>query len=194
VNQLRFVAISPGDGRDLAPWIRALGDAGLPALLVREPQLPPRELRRLVKLAQSHIETVVVHQRNSWIFGDLPIHLTGGGQPGDWNGHCQVGVSCHSEAEVEAALKDGASYVFYSPVWTPTSKPGDTRQPIGLEAYLRLAVGRPVLALGGTNAERFRLLLTSGGWGAAVIGDLFGQSSPDAAAQRLGDYGVAIPK
>ena len=192
MNPPRFVAISPGDGRELAPWIEALGRAGLPALLLREPKKSPAELRALVKLAQRHIKAVIVHQRSSWIFGDLPIHLSGGGKPEDWRGHPQIGVSCHSEAEVEAALARGASYVFLSPVWKPTSKADDPRATLGLEAYLRLAVGRPVLALGGTTSKRYRLLLRSGGWGAAVIGDLFGQPSPQQAAQRLKAYGAGF--
>ena len=57
------IAITPGDGRELAPWIRALGEAGLDALVVREPGLPAPQADALVTLAQQHVPEVIVHAR-----------------------------------------------------------------------------------------------------------------------------------
>ena len=48
-----------------------------------------------------------------------------------------LGVSAHSELEVKLAAHCGCKWAFLSPVARPTSKPGDTRPPIGEAAVLR---------------------------------------------------------
>lgn len=166
-----LLAITPGDGRDLVPWLTALARAGLPGVLIREPALDRRSLARL---AQIPVPYVVLHTRNPHAAQlGLPLHGPG----------CD-GVSCHSEAEVNAAFAAGASYALLSPVWRPTSKPADTRPPLGLERFLAAAEARPVYALGGLQPDRYRNLRRHGARG-AVSGALFGAESPEIAAERL---------
>ncbi len=179
------IAITPGDGRELAPWIRALGEAGLDALVIREPGLPAPQADALVTLAQQHVPEVIIHARTSTSVAAQGRHLTAAGpQPteGPW------GRSCHSREAVEAALAAGARWAFLSPVWRPTSKPGDRRPVLGLTPFLDIARGRPVYALGGVTPERHHRLMARGGTGSAVLGDLFGQPTPSAAGDRLREY------
>ena len=58
----------------------------------------------------------------------------------------------------------------------------------GLERFLAVARGRQVYALGGVTPTRHHELAERGGAGSAVLGDLFGQPSPRAAAERLTAY------
>jgi len=170
-----LLAITPGDGRDLLPWLRALADAGLPGVLIREPRL---DRDALASLAALPIPFVVLHTKNPHA-ASLGFALHGPGRDG---------VSCHSEAEVASALETGATYALLSPVWKPTSKPDDTRPTLGLKRFLKVAATYDrVLALGGVDATRYRRLRQHGAR-AAVSGGLFGAKTPAAAAERLRQF------
>ena len=181
----RLVAVTPGDhltGRDLVPWLIALGEAGVRSVVIREPHLDVDALDVLVLNTWATVRHVVVHDRHPRArhYG-MPLHLPAlgdpTGAPGLWS------QSCHSESEVDVALERGAWWTTLSPVWRPTSKPEDTREPLGPAQFMAMARDRPVLALGGITAERMEVLRSAGAWGAAVSGALFGQPSPTHAAR-----------
>ena len=89
----------------------------------------------------------------------------------------------HDEAEaVEARSCDLA---LVSPVFAPSSKPFDTRTPLGPERFALLAAHTrvPALALGGLDAERARVL--PGAAGVAVIGAVLHAADPRDAALAL---------
>jgi thiamine-phosphate pyrophosphorylase len=81
-------------------------------------------------------------------------------------------ASAHDEATVDRALSAGADLVLLAPVFKPASK-SDPRTPLGLDRYLAISRGRPVLALAGVTSSRADLIRRRGGWGAAVRGALF---------------------
>ncbi len=176
------VAVTPGDGRPLALWLEALGRAGLRMVVIREPTIPIDALRSTVDSARKWM-TVVVHARCIETLG-LGVHVQEGLRP---FGASPNGASRHDGAGIDAAFASGADYAFLSPVWAPASKVHHAA-PLGLEAYLRLANGRPVYALGGATPDRFRELRRAGGFGIAVLGDLFGAENPQAAARRMEAY------
>ena len=88
-----------------------------------------------------------------------------------------VGVSCHGAGELEKAA--GADYAFLSPVFAPTSKPGDERPPLDWARFDELAKESPVpvYALGGLRLESAADASRAGAAGVAVLGGLF--LSPD---------------
>ena len=183
----RLIAITPGDCHqvDRVPWIHALAGAGLRTLLIREPELDRVALDALLLNAWGSIPEVVVHDRNPHArVYKAPLHLTAGGVPGDhpvaWS------QSCHSAEEVDRAFAEGASWVTLSPVFRPSSKPQDTREPLGIDGFMEIAAGRPVVALGGITAARAADLASRGAYGVAVMGHLFGAASPEAAATECG--------
>ena len=71
-------------------------------------------------------------------------------------------MSAHDEAEAALAARCGCQWAFLSPVARPTSKPGDTRPPIGEQAILQAQAALPaidIVALGGvTPAAAARLV------------------------------------
>jgi thiamine-phosphate pyrophosphorylase len=88
-----------------------------------------------------------------------------------------IGQSCHSRAELAAALHGGADYATMSPVFASTSKPGyapaeDIANSI---AGLRLAI----LALGGIDAPPIGRL-PAGFAGVAVMGAAMRAAEPEA--------------
>jgi thiamine-phosphate pyrophosphorylase len=80
-----------------------------------------------------------------------------------------VGRSCHSRAEVEAALADGASYATFSPIYDTPSK-REYGAPLGVEALREAAaLGLPLIALGGVDAGRAPEVRAAGAAGVAAI-------------------------
>jgi len=187
-----LLAISPGLlGVDLRPWLTALGHAGLPAVLLREPWMSAVEVSSLVAFARDHVPLVVVHQRCAGARAQgCTLHL--GAEHGlyDWSG--AWGRSCHSVGECERATAQGASYTLLSPIWRPTSKPDDVRPTLGMESLMSAPAG--TLALGGVTGARARLLRERGRPNAAVLGGLWRDGVPTAAAAAcrhlLGELGA----
>jgi len=81
-----------------------------------------------------------------------------------------LGVSTHSREQAEAALASGADYIGFGPMFrTGTKDTGYT--PRGLEGLhaIRMAVGLPILAIGGISLENVAAVIAAGATAPAVI-------------------------
>ncbi len=191
-----LIAITPGDGRPLKPWIEALGRAGLRGLLIREPSLDAPSVEGLVRYSQDRIASVLVHgscaghAHLSCSGLHLASHAFGGQRPPKLEGW--LGVSTHNALELADAFAGGADYAFLSPVQRPSSKPADRRLLLGVPGFLDITSQRSVYALGGITPTLCTTLMNEGAFGVAVMGDLFGCASPDQAGERLKAYGEAV--
>ena len=91
-----------------------------------------------------------------------------------------VGLSTHSVAQVERALREPISYVAVGPVFGTRSK--DTGYAaVGLDlvaSAARLAGELPVVAIGGINLENARTVIDAGATAVAVISDLLVSNDP----------------
>lgn len=89
-----------------------------------------------------------------------------------------IGISTHNEAELRDALTTDADYIAIGPVFGTTTKenPDPTLGIEGFGILRRMISDRPVVAIGGINAENYRDVLTAGADSVAVIGALY---SPD---------------
>ena len=95
-----------------------------------------------------------------------------------------ISAAVHSEAELAHAR--GCDAVLLSPVFSPGSKPGDTRSPLGPEGFERLvrrAMPTPCFALGGMTPERLQSLIHC--QGAAVQSHVLRAPDPAAAARAF---------
>ena len=93
-----------------------------------------------------------------------------------------VGLSMHSVTQVDAAMREPASYIAVGPIFGTTTKDTGYR-PVGLELVreaARRAGGRPVVAIGGITLETARAVVDAGAQSVAVIGDLFTGGDPAA--------------
>jgi thiamine-phosphate pyrophosphorylase len=85
-----------------------------------------------------------------------------------------VGLSTHSEAQIEAALREPISYFAVGPVFgTQTKDTGYDRVGLALigEAARRSG-GIPIVAIGGITIETAHSVITAGATSVAVITDL----------------------
>lgn len=95
-----------------------------------------------------------------------------------------IGRSVHSEAEAEAAVAEGADYLLVGTIFESASHPGHSAA--GLDMVRRVAaLGNPVIAIGGMNAERARAARDAGAWGVAAISALWPVRDPHGAAMEL---------
>jgi len=80
-----------------------------------------------------------------------------------------IGVSCHSQAEVRAALQAGADYATFGPVFDTPSKRA-FGPPLGLQALADAArLGLPLFALGGVDPSNAGACRAAGAHGIAAI-------------------------
>jgi thiamine-phosphate pyrophosphorylase len=122
---------------------------------------------------------------------DVPVGLVRGIAPPGF----VIGASVGSEAEAGAA--DPADYWGIGP-WRASGTKRDAGTGLGAEGFgrlLRLAGGRPCLAIGGLRPEDVRDVVAAGGSGVAVVSGILGESDVQRAtasyAEALGQCGFS---
>jgi thiamine-phosphate pyrophosphorylase len=159
-------------------WLLSLASAGVGALQVREKDREDRDVLALTLEARAALSNAVV-----LVNGRLDIalaaradgaHLPADGVPIDalrrrFGQSVMLGRSTHHVEEVEAALREGADYVTFGPVY-PTPSKERYGPPRGLDELARAArLPIPVYALGGVTLSRFGEVAEAGAAGVAGI-------------------------
>jgi thiamine-phosphate pyrophosphorylase len=97
--------------------------------------------------------------------------------------HLLIGVSTHDPKEVERAAAARADFVVFGPVFATPSKPGKF---VGVDRLAQVvALGVPVLALGGIDEKNAHSCILSGASGVAVIRSVMGATKIDKAVSKL---------
>lgn len=98
-----------------------------------------------------------------------------------------LGASRHADHALDAESTAGLDYVTLSPVFAPTSKPGDARSPLGLHGLSAALedAAVPVLGLGGLDALQAQAVLRAGAAGVAVLGAVMGAHAPQRVVSDL---------
>ncbi len=158
---------------------RALA-AGVDYVQLRRRGRPAREVealaKRLVALSPRARERILVNGRLDVALSarTAGVHLPADGLPvGPVRKLLPAGFvvsrSTHSREAAERALRDGASFVVFGPIFPTASKPGHPG--VGLEALRDVvsSVPIPVFALGGVTPERASQIAETGAHGIAGI-------------------------
>ncbi|MEM1286550.1 MAG: thiamine phosphate synthase [Pseudomonadota bacterium] len=97
-----------------------------------------------------------------------------------------VGLSCETEAHIEAAEISLLDYLGIGTVFATATK-GDHSPPIGLDGLAELCALSPLptVAIGGLKAEHTHDVLSAGADGLAVVSAICGQPDPKAAAKSF---------
>lgn len=179
-------------GRRLAETVARAVEAGAPAVVLREKDLP-RDVRR--RLALDLLAVTDPAGAHLLIASDAPlvaelgaagVHLASD-DPACSTWPCLVGRSCHHQADVLAARETGHDYVTVSPVAATESKPGygPALGPAGLASLTEGAGPLPVLALGGVTAANAPAWIHAGAYGVAVMGEVMHAADPGASVRSL---------
>jgi thiamine-phosphate pyrophosphorylase len=178
-------------GRDLVQLALAAERGGISSVQLRLKQRPARDLVELVRvLVQALTVPVLVNDRPDVALAggaagvhlgpdDVPVGLTRRIAPAGF----LVGASVGSAAEAGAA--QDADYWGVGP-WRPTGTKGDAGVGLGADGFralVKLAAGRPCVAIGGVRPEDVPLILAAGGSGVAVVSGILGAKDVEAAAR-----------
>ena len=95
-----------------------------------------------------------------------------------------IGKSVHDLAEAEAAQAGGADYLLAGPVFPTATHPN--RPPLGLGPLRDIvALGLPVIAIGGVTARNCSEVREAGAHGGAAIRALWDATEPAVAARQM---------
>ncbi len=86
-------------------------------------------------------------------------------------GSMLLGVSAHTEEEVQQAIANGADYVGVGPIF-PTKTKLDAKAPAGteiLQHFSKKFLNLPIVAIGGITEQNAQQVLSAGADGVAVI-------------------------
>ena len=187
------------DGQDLFAQVEAALRGGVQCVQLREKDLPAAALlplaQRMRELTREYGAQLLINRE---IEVALAVNADGLHLGGDslsikaarrrLGPDKLIGVSTHRLKEVCQAVKDGADFVTFGPVYATPSKL-KYGEPVGVEALAQAIVAAgdtsPVFALGGVNLKRLPKLLDLGCRQVACIGAILFAEDPEAQARKM---------
>ncbi|MBH0176297.1 MAG: thiamine phosphate synthase [Nitrospira sp.] len=184
-------------GRSLPSILQQAVEAGLPAIQLRERDLPTTELLQFVQ----EIRAITLPRAVPLIINDRVdlmlalnldgVHLRANSLPVAAvrrlaGADRLIGLSTHSLAEVRQANQDGADYVVFGPIFDTPSK-RQFGSPVGLEQLAEVCrlSAIPVFAIGGISGASVPEVRRAGSHGIAVIGAILDQEDVAAATRAM---------
>ncbi len=162
---------------DFETQIKRMLDNGIRLFQLREKDLNSEELFKLAEkmefLLQGYDAHFVVNDRLdiALLTGAVGVHLPERSIPikkiKEKFPDIIVGKSCHTLEQAIKAEKEGADYIYFSPIFEVPNK----SKPVGLEKLKEVcqSVKIPVYALGGITKEKIPEVLSTGAFGIAGI-------------------------
>ena len=186
-------------GRDLVDVVVECVAAGLPAVQVREKDLPAAELAALCRRVRGPTRErgalLIVNDRADVALAvgadavqRTHASLTVAELRTVADKRLRIGASVHSLEDALAAEADGADWIVFGPVYDTASKRqyGAPQGLAKLEAVARV-VRIPVIAIGGIVPERVAEVRAAGAHGVAAISAILAADSPAGAVGRFLD-------
>lgn len=183
--------------RSLSSVLKQSVEAGVPAIQLRERDLPTTELLLLAQEVQaitaSRAVPLIMNDRVDLVLAlDLDgVHLRANSLPVSVvrrliGAHRLIGISTHSVDEVRQANQDGVDYVVFGPIFDTPSK-RSFGPSVGLDALNDVCRQStvPVFAIGGMTSARVRDVRRVGAHGVAVIGAILARDDVAAATSEL---------
>lgn len=188
----------PRWGRDPVEQARAACEGGAAVVQLRTKHVGDRQAlawaRAIRELTRASGSRFVVNDRfDLALLSDADaVHLGQDDLPPDaiprpLRGRIAVGRSTHTREQLEATQKEDVDYIAFGPVFGTTSKDSDydARGLESLAEAVRLAAPRPLIAIGGIQAQHLEELREAGAGGFAVISVLAAADDPVSATRGL---------
>ena len=187
---MRIVVISlPHAVPHEAATIRQLLDAGIDRIHIRRPEASEAELCALIEAVPEPLRfRLSLHDGHGLAvrYGVGGVHLNARNPSPPEGFRGIVSRSCHTIDEL--AADTACDYRFLSPIFDSISKKGYRAAFTAEElrtAAARGLLGNRTLALGGVTPERFAELRSYGFGGAALLGSIWQQPSPEALIRTI---------
>jgi thiamine-phosphate pyrophosphorylase len=167
------------EAESLPNWMANAAAAS--AWTFRLPKARPDQVSEMLQKLRAEAPWLAIHADWDWaiacqadaiIAGSRSLSLTDlrSAIQSQCAGFMQLGYAAHSQDEVQTAIRDGAEFAFFSPIWDTPSKAGILK-PRGCEA-LRTASQKklPLIALGGIQTpQQVAECQAAGAHGVAVL-------------------------
>jgi thiamine-phosphate pyrophosphorylase len=167
------------------------------AILVRDKSAPPTQVAELLQILQPMAQIagarllVHTHTDLALALGLDGVHLASHSDlkavRSQLPSPMLLGASRHAQDSLSHADIGLADYATISPIYRPTSKPNDLREPLGvsgLQACIRRSV-RPLVALGGMQPERVGEVMETGVGAIAISGAILQAQDPAGMLNQL---------
>ncbi|HEY9825231.1 MAG TPA: thiamine phosphate synthase [Stenomitos sp.] len=167
------------------------------AILVRDKTVPPEVVAQTLQAVQPMTQSagarllVHTHVHLALAFNLDGVHLAAHDDVAivrsQLSPQMLLGCSRHSHDPLDASDIEAADYATISPVFRPTSKPGDTREPLGmagLQACVQRSV-RPLVALGGIRPGVIAQTMAQGAAAIALCGVILQAEHPATLLEAL---------
>ena len=200
MDELRLCLVTDRTGtrdRDLVEVVAACLAAGLPAVEVREKDLPVTEVAALCRRIRAlrPAPFLIVNDRVdvALAVGAHGVQRTHASLAVDElrvvaDKRVRVGASVHSLEDARDAAARGADWLFFGPVYdTPSKRPYGAPQGLAALERVASAVPVPVVAIGGITPDRVADVRRAGARGVAVISAILFADDPGAATKRFLD-------
>jgi thiamine-phosphate pyrophosphorylase len=164
----------------LVEKIATIAAAGVDWVQIREKDLAGRQLAEVTRgaIARRGAARIIVNDRLDVAIteGAGGVHLGEAGLPvaqvARWvdSDDFLIGASCHSLEGAASAMRDGADYIFFGPVFATPSKMS-FGEPQGVQKLRTIcdAVSVPVIAIGGITLDNAGECIAAGAAGIAAI-------------------------
>ncbi|PLX72541.1 MAG: thiamine phosphate synthase [Desulfuromonas sp.] len=184
-------------GRKLTEVLESALQGGVPAIQLREKDLPADQLYRLAielrRLTSRYGARLLINERIDLALAVEAdgVHLPGHSLPIPvarklLGSQRLIGVSTHHLDEIDKACQQGADFVTFGPVFATPSK-ACYGPPQGLAALREACRSNliPVFALGGIKSEHQAVIRSSGAAGIALISAILTADNPAAATRSF---------
>ena len=195
-------AVCAQAGWTLPDYAAALMDGGVTFLQLRAKHAASREFltatEAVMARALPHAATVVVNDRAdiAQFAGASGVHvgqddLAAADVRRVIGGQAVLGLSTHSTAQLEAAVREPVTYVAIGPVFGTTTK-NTGYDAVGLDLVrqacaIAAPAALPIVAIGGITLERASDVIIAGAASVAVIADLLVDGNPSVRARAFLD-------
>lgn len=182
---------------DDAAWLQRLLPVGVRLVQLRVKDRPPAEVREQVVRAKSlcHKASARLIINDYWQIaleeGCEFVHL---GQadlneadvPALKRAGVRIGISTHSQDELDRALSFNPDYIALGPIYPTTLKvmPWAPQGLARLSEWKRRIGSIPLVAIGGLTVERLAGVFSAGADSAAVVSDVLRHSMPEVRAKE----------
>lgn len=178
---------------DFSCRLRKIAAAGPDAVILREKDLRRTEYLALAwqsqRICQEFGVPCVWHtyynEETEFLHLPLPLFRAGNFAPARLARFRAVGVSCHSPAEAAAAAQLGCTYLTAGHIFDTDCKAGLPGRGLDFLRQTCGAVGLPVYAIGGINADNIGQIKKAGARGACLMSGFMTCAEPAAILAEL---------